>query len=125
MFVVCCYCLPHVDVAYRYRFALPHPSDVLGLPIGQHISVSAEINGKEIMRSYTPTSSDDDLGHFDLLIKVAFISSFVVRFLIVRSRTRRAISPVTFLSSKLATTFALKVQRVNSTIPRRSHVKLV
>ncbi|KAF9229494.1 NADH-cytochrome b5 reductase [Gyrodon lividus] len=52
-----------------YRFALPRPDDVLGLPIGQHISLSAEINGKEIMRSYTPTSSDDDLGHFDLLIK--------------------------------------------------------
>lgn len=52
-----------------YRFALPHPQDVLGLPIGQHISVSAEINGKDIMRSYTPTSSDEDLGHFDLLIK--------------------------------------------------------
>ncbi|KAF7968196.1 hypothetical protein HWV62_31672 [Athelia sp. TMB] len=52
-----------------YRFALPQPDDVLGLPIGQHISVSAEIEGKEIMRSYTPTSSDDDLGHFDLLIK--------------------------------------------------------
>ncbi|THH34119.1 hypothetical protein EUX98_g36 [Antrodiella citrinella] len=52
-----------------YRFALPHPEDVLGLPIGQHISVAAEINGKEIVRSYTPTSSDDNLGHFDLLIK--------------------------------------------------------
>jgi len=52
-----------------YRFALPHPDDVLGLPIGQHISVSAEINGKDITRSYTPTSSDDDRGHFDLLIK--------------------------------------------------------
>lgn len=52
-----------------YRFALRHPDDVLGLPIGQHISISAEINGKEIVRSYTPTSSDDDLGHFDLLIK--------------------------------------------------------
>jgi cytochrome-b5 reductase len=52
-----------------YRFALPHPSDSLGLPIGQHINVAAEINGKDIMRSYTPTSSDDDLGHFDLLIK--------------------------------------------------------
>jgi cytochrome-b5 reductase len=52
-----------------YRFALPHQNDVLGLPIGQHISVSAEIDGKEIMRSYTPTSSDDDLGHFDLLVK--------------------------------------------------------
>ncbi|KAG5221540.1 NADH-cytochrome b5 reductase [Salix suchowensis] len=53
----------------KLPFALPHPQDVLGLPIGQHISVSAEINGKDIMRSYTPTSSDDDLGHFDLLIK--------------------------------------------------------
>jgi len=52
-----------------YRFALPKPDDVLGLPIGRHISVSAEIEGKDIMRSYTPTSSDDDLGHFDLLIK--------------------------------------------------------
>ncbi|KAI0639333.1 NADH-cytochrome b5 reductase [Trametes polyzona] len=52
-----------------YRFALPRPDDVLGLPIGQHISVQAEINGKDIMRSYTPTSSDDDLGHFDLLVK--------------------------------------------------------
>lgn len=52
-----------------YRFGLPNTEDVLGLPIGQHISVSATIGGKEIMRSYTPTSSDDDLGHFDLLIK--------------------------------------------------------
>ncbi|KAK7463768.1 NADH-cytochrome b5 reductase [Stygiomarasmius scandens] len=52
-----------------YRFALPSSKDVLGLPIGQHISVSAEINGKDIMRSYTPISSDEDLGHFDLLIK--------------------------------------------------------
>ncbi|CAI2170632.1 420_t:CDS:2 [Funneliformis geosporum] len=34
-----------------------------------HISVQAEINGKLISRSYTPTSSDDDLGHFDLVIK--------------------------------------------------------
>lgn len=57
--------------AFSYRFALPHPQDVLGLPIGQHISVQAEIGGKDIMRSYTPTSSDDDLGHFDLLIKVS------------------------------------------------------
>lgn len=52
-----------------YRFGLSNSDDVLGLPIGQHISVSATINGKEIMRSYTPTSSDDDLGHFELLIK--------------------------------------------------------
>ncbi|TIB63268.1 hypothetical protein E3P77_03566 [Wallemia ichthyophaga] len=52
-----------------YRFGLPNKDDVLGLPIGQHISVQAEINGKQIMRSYTPTSSDDDKGYFDLVVK--------------------------------------------------------
>ncbi|EJT97802.1 ferredoxin reductase-like C-terminal NADP-linked domain-containing protein [Dacryopinax primogenitus] len=52
-----------------YRFALPHADDILGLPIGNHISISAEINGKVVTRAYTPTSSDDDLGHFDLMIK--------------------------------------------------------
>ncbi|KAG0236765.1 NADH-cytochrome b5 reductase [Actinomortierella wolfii] len=52
-----------------YKFALPHKDDILNLPIGQHISVMANINGKEISRSYTPTSSSDDVGHFVLLIK--------------------------------------------------------
>lgn len=52
-----------------YRFGLPRPNDVLGLPIGQHISISANINGKDIVRSYTPTSSDAEKGYFDLLIK--------------------------------------------------------
>jgi len=53
-----------------YRFALPNETDVLGLPIGQHMSFRAVIDGKEVYRPYTPTSSDDDLGHFDLVIKV-------------------------------------------------------
>jgi len=54
-----------------YRFALPRPTDVLGLPIGQHISLAAVIDdpNKPVVRSYTPTSSDYDQGHFDLLIK--------------------------------------------------------
>ncbi|KAL7420915.1 NADH-cytochrome b5 reductase [Cryptotrichosporon argae] len=52
-----------------YRFGLPRPTDCLGLPIGQHISVKAEINGKEVIRSYTPTTLDDDKGHFDLVVK--------------------------------------------------------
>ncbi|CEP23808.1 CBR1 [Cyberlindnera jadinii] len=52
-----------------YRYALPRPDDVLGLPIGQHIQVAARINGKEIVRSYTPTSNDAVKGYFDLLIK--------------------------------------------------------
>lgn len=52
-----------------YRFALQTPETILGLPIGQHISVRAEIDGKRVTRSYTPTSSDDDKGHFDLVVK--------------------------------------------------------
>lgn len=45
---------------------------MLGLPIGQHISLAATPAGapEEVMRSYTPVSSDDkDKGYFDLLIK--------------------------------------------------------
>jgi len=52
----------------RYRFGLPRNA-VLGLPIGQHVSVQAEIGGKMVQRSYTPTSSDDDRGFFELMIK--------------------------------------------------------
>jgi NAD(P)H-flavin reductase len=54
----------------RYRFALPTPTDSLGLPIGQHISIGAEIDGKNVVRSYTPTTLDEDKGHFDLVVKV-------------------------------------------------------
>eukprot|EP01132_Coremiostelium_polycephalum_P003165 gene3165-3963_t len=53
-----------------FRFSLPNPSDRLGLPIGQHISIRANIAGKEVYRPYTPISSDEDLGYFDLMIKV-------------------------------------------------------
>lgn len=54
-----------------YRFALPRSTDILGLPIGQHISLAATIAGqpKEVVRSYTPISSDEESGYFDLLIK--------------------------------------------------------
>ncbi|KAI9670049.1 MAG: NADH-cytochrome b5 reductase [Caeruleum heppii] len=54
-----------------YRFSLPLASDILGLPIGQHISVAATLPGqpKEVVRSYTPISSDEDAGYFDLLLK--------------------------------------------------------
>ncbi|KAL6409923.1 hypothetical protein AUP68_06329 [Ilyonectria robusta] len=57
-----------------YRFKLPSPESILGLPVGQHISISAQIpqpdgTSKEIVRSYTPISGDDQPGCFDLLIK--------------------------------------------------------
>ncbi|KAA6411386.1 MAG: NADH-cytochrome b5 reductase 1 [Lasallia pustulata] len=52
-----------------YRFALNSPTDILGLPIGQHMSVAATIGGKEIVRSYTPITGDEHPGYFELLIK--------------------------------------------------------
>uniref|UniRef100_A0A3P8V1W3 NADH-cytochrome b5 reductase n=2 Tax=Cynoglossus semilaevis TaxID=244447 RepID=A0A3P8V1W3_CYNSE len=56
----------------KFRFALPSPEHVLGLPVGQHIYLSAKINGNLVVRPYTPTSSDDDKGYVDLVIKVYF-----------------------------------------------------
>jgi len=64
-----------IDHTNRYRFKLARPNDYLGLPVGQHITITAEIDGKEISRSYTPISSDDDKGYFDLMIKVFFSTS--------------------------------------------------
>lgn len=62
-----------------YRFSLPTPNSILGLPIGQHISLAAHLDvtdpktgqttNKEVVRSYTPISSDVEPGFFDLLIK--------------------------------------------------------
>lgn len=45
---------------------------ILGLPVGQHINIYAVIDGKPCIRSYTPVSSDEDLGYMDLVIKVCF-----------------------------------------------------
>lgn len=56
----------------RFRFALPSETHVLGLPIGQHIFLSAVIDNAPVIRSYTPVSSDDDVGYMDLVIKVYF-----------------------------------------------------
>lgn len=54
-----------------YRWALPNHTDSLGLPIGQHVSLAANIGGKRVVRSYTPTSLDSELGYFDLVVKVS------------------------------------------------------
>jgi cytochrome-b5 reductase len=47
-----------------FRFGLPSPNHVLGLPIGQHIYLTASIDGKTVIRPYTPITSDDELGRF-------------------------------------------------------------
>ncbi|XP_045175015.2 NADH-cytochrome b5 reductase 3-like isoform X1 [Mercenaria mercenaria] len=56
----------------RFRFALPSMEHILGLPVGQHIYLSARIDGQLVIRPYTPVSSDDDKGFMDLVIKVYF-----------------------------------------------------
>ncbi|KAJ2003961.1 NADH-cytochrome b5 reductase [Coemansia thaxteri] len=64
----------------RYRFALPSPDAFLGLPIGRHIQLMATVDGKEIARSYTPTSTDNDKGFFELVVKTyptGVISSYL------------------------------------------------
>jgi len=55
----------------RFRFQLDHPNQVLGLPIGKHISLRCKTEeDKWHQRSYTPVTSDDEKGYFDLIIKI-------------------------------------------------------
>lgn len=54
----------------KFRFGLPSPDDSLDLPVGQHIQLTATINGEEVSRSYTPISSDTDKGFVELIVKI-------------------------------------------------------
>uniref|UniRef100_A0A0D6R8L9 NADH-cytochrome b5 reductase n=1 Tax=Araucaria cunninghamii TaxID=56994 RepID=A0A0D6R8L9_ARACU len=55
----------------KFRFALPTPTSVLGLPIGQHISCQGkDAEGEEVIKPYTPTTLDSDVGYFELVIKM-------------------------------------------------------
>jgi cytochrome-b5 reductase len=54
----------------RFIFALPSPEHTLGLPIGQHVYLSARIDGNIVVRPYTPTSDDKLKGYVTLVIKV-------------------------------------------------------
>ena len=57
----------------RLRFALQSKSHMLGLPVGQHVSFRFKTGeGRDVMRSYTPVSSDDELGYVDFVIKTYF-----------------------------------------------------
>ena len=55
----------------RFRFKLPNENDVLGLPVGKHLSlISEDENGEQVFRSYTPVSSDNDIGFVDFVVKI-------------------------------------------------------
>ena len=55
----------------RFRFALPSPELALGLPVGNHVTLSfADAAGVAVTRPYTPVTGDDVRGHVDFVIKV-------------------------------------------------------
>ncbi|NXW61688.1 NB5R2 reductase, partial [Eurystomus gularis] len=49
----------------KFRFGLPSPDHILGLPVGQHVYLSAKIDGNLVIRAYTPVSSDETKGYVD------------------------------------------------------------
>ncbi|XP_060932244.1 NADH-cytochrome b5 reductase 2 [Limanda limanda] len=56
----------------KFRFGLPSAAHILGLPVGQHVYLSAKVNGSLVVRAYTPVTSDEDQGYVDLVVKVYF-----------------------------------------------------
>ncbi len=72
---------PEVCARYCRRFALPHPEQQLGLPIGQHITLKAlpkdgdAPEGPPLLRPYTPVSDDDQRGFVDFVIKASIMAS--------------------------------------------------
>ncbi|XP_075998736.1 NADH-cytochrome b5 reductase 2 [Genypterus blacodes] len=56
----------------KFCFGLPSATHILGLPVGQHVYLSAKVNGSLVVRAYTPVSSDENQGHVDLVVKVYY-----------------------------------------------------
>lgn len=55
--------------SFLVDFALQTPEHMLGLPVGKHLFLSANIEGETVLRRYTPISSDYDLGCVKFVIK--------------------------------------------------------
>lgn len=55
---------------WKFVFALPTSTSVLGLPIGQHIAIRGEVDEHTVTRSYTPISNNRDLGRLELMIRL-------------------------------------------------------
>lgn len=55
--------------SYLYTFALPNSDHVLGLPIGNCVRLHARIDGANLVRPYTPISTEDKKGYVQFIIK--------------------------------------------------------
>ncbi|XP_047941423.1 NADH--cytochrome b5 reductase 1-like isoform X2 [Salvia hispanica] len=55
----------------KFRFALPTPTSVFGLPIGHHIICKGkDRQGGVVIKPYNPITLDSDVGYFELVIKM-------------------------------------------------------
>lgn len=52
------------------KFALPSEDHILGIPVGKHVTIHTRINGKYVIRSYTPITTDDIKGYVEFMIKI-------------------------------------------------------
>ncbi|KKO97810.1 cytochrome-b5 reductase [Trichoderma harzianum] len=55
---------------YRLVFSLPQSEAMLGLPTGQHVAITMNVDGEKVTRSYTPVSNNLDYGVLELLVKI-------------------------------------------------------
>lgn len=56
---------------HQNRFALSHPTQLLGLPTGHHITLKTTLpSGEEAMRPYTPVTDDATRGTVDFVVKI-------------------------------------------------------
>ena len=54
---------------FRIVFKLPHPDQVMGLPVGGHLFFHVEEGGEVWSRKYTPTSVINERGKIEFVIK--------------------------------------------------------
>jgi len=58
------------STTHIFNFALPSPTDHSGLLAGQYIAVRATLQGKEVVRFYSPISRNSTYGKIELLVKI-------------------------------------------------------
>ncbi|KAB5539141.1 hypothetical protein DKX38_016674 [Salix brachista] len=57
--------------AAKFRFSLPTPKSLLGLPAGKHVVCRGrDSEGQEVTRPYTPITLDSQDGYFELVVKM-------------------------------------------------------
>ena len=61
---VVCVCVELVSLIMTLFFFFFFPYQ------GNHMYLTARINGELVIRPYTPVTSNDEIGYFDLVIKV-------------------------------------------------------